>query len=283
MNLRGDDLRWTLAAGGLLLLVYVAVLTIMPKQVFWSPDEGGKFLELLSIHWQGRVTYSVPYLGRRIDPARTFYPHQLAKDAGPFPYPVTDADGSVEFHWAMWFPLLSGVMLRTFGITGLYIIPLLSGWLIALASGWIAHLASPRLAPLAILLVGFATPICFYGQVFWEHTLATLLGLVTVAILLASRPGSLRALAFMLPLLGAATMLRLEMLVFAAATLLVWWIRAKVTRPRTSLHHDGNNRARSPPPPAGAAGSLRARCVPPDRDAESPAENPSGPRSSFPH
>ena len=60
---------------------------------------------------------------------------------------------------------------------GLYLLPVVCGWLIAVLSGALATWLAPGLGPAAILLVGLATPVWFYSVVFWEHTLATLFGL----------------------------------------------------------------------------------------------------------
>jgi hypothetical protein len=218
----------------------------MPKHVFWSPDEGGKFIELHSIRWHGGLTYTVPYVGQWIDPNFNFYPHVSTSDSDTFPYPVAGPQGTVRFHWPIWFPLLSGFMLRAFGLTGIYIIPLLSGWLIALVSGRIVHSLNPRLAPLTILLVGFATPVCFYSQSFWEHTLAALLGLLAVAILVAAQPGSVGALVAMVPPLVAAMMLRMEMVAFAAAAFLAWGLSGIVARIRSSSEAEAATASPSP-------------------------------------
>lgn len=213
---------WSAAAAASVLLAYVAVLWSMPKHVFWSPDEGGKFIELHCIEWHGGLRYSMPYAARRIDPEFKFYPHVSTPDGDTFPYPVAGSGGTVRFNWPIWFPLLSGFMLRAFGLPGIYVIPLLSGWLLAVISGGIAGSLNPRTTPITILLVGLATPVCFYSQCFWEHTFAALLALVAVAILVRTRPGSMRALVAITCPLVAAMMLRIEMVAFAAAAVLTW-------------------------------------------------------------
>ena len=222
--------HWNIAAAAAVLLIYAAVLASMPAHVFWSPDEGGKFLEMQSMHWHDGLTYTVPYASQRIDPHFDFYPRLSASDSGAFPYPSATAQGSVRFYWPIWFPLLSRIMLQALGLRGIYLIPLLSGWLITLLSGRIVHAFTPRLAPLAILLVGLATPVCFYSQCFWEHTLTSLLGLLAVAILVARRSGSVATPLAMVPPLVAATMLRIEMVAFAVAAVLMWGLTGLVTR-----------------------------------------------------
>ncbi len=221
---------WSAAAAVGVLLSYVTVLWGMPKHVFWSPDEGGKFIELHCIAWHAGLRYSMPYAAQRIDPEFKFYPHVSTPDGDTFPYPVAGSGGTVRFNWPIWFPLLSGFMLRAFGLPGIYVIPLLSGWLLALVSGRIAHSFNPRFTSLTILLVGLATPVCFYSQCFWEHTFAALFALIAVAILVRARPGSMRALVAMTYPLIAATMLRIEMVAFALAAVLTWAVSAVACR-----------------------------------------------------
>ena len=161
-----DGHRWNAGRRASVLLAYVSVLWSMPKHVFWSPDEGGKFIELHCIEWHGGLRYSMPYAARGVDPDFKFYPHFSTPDGDTFPYPVAGSGGTVRFNWPIWFPLLSRFMLRAFGLPGIYVIPLLSGWLLALVSGSIAHYLSPRIAPITILLVGLATPCVFTANVF---------------------------------------------------------------------------------------------------------------------
>jgi len=219
----------SLVAAGLVLAIYTLSLWRMPLGVFWSPDEGGKFFQLASIEWDGHLAYSPPYVGRRIDPELRFYPGST-RFGGDFPYPSFGAQGEVQFHWPIWFPLLSRVCFEALGIAGIYVVPLLCGWLIALASGWIAARFDRRLAAPAILLVGLATPVWFYSLTFWEHTLAALLALAAVVVALGTRRASAPALFAMLALLTAATVLRLEMIAFAASLLGAWGLAAWRTR-----------------------------------------------------
>ena len=201
------------------LVVYLLVLRSLPKNVFWSPDEGGKFLQLHSIHWNRGLTYAVPYVGQRMDPSLEFFPRFPGPGAiEAFPYPTTAADGTAQFHWPIWFPLISRWAVAACGLTGLYIVPLLSGWMLALLSGWLAYRFAPRLAPLTIALVGLATPVFFFSLSFWEHTLASLLALFAVTMIVTRRASPWRAL----PLLLVATALRLEMIAAAVSSVPIW-------------------------------------------------------------
>ncbi len=200
---------WSVVAASLVLVVYLSVLSVMPKHVFWSPDEGARFIELQSMRWQNGLSYALPYPGQYLDPGLRFFPDVRV-------YPVLGADGTIRFPWPIWFPLLSRGPFAMFGITGIYLVPLLSGWLVAVACGVLSRKLGSQLAPATILLVGLASPIFFYSLTFWEHTLATLLALLSVlAVIRADCRAS--SLLVAVPLLVIATMLRLEMVALVAA------------------------------------------------------------------
>lgn len=211
--------RAELLAAATVLLVYAGALSSMPKDVFWHPDEGAKFLALQTIHWDGGITYTVPYPGRVIDPGFEFYPGRCR---GALVYPMPEPDGGVRLRWPIWFSLASRPFFDVFGVAGVYVLPLLGGWLTAVVAGrWMA-IANPRLAPFAILLVGCGTPMLFYSLGFFEHTLATFAGVVATSILIGTRRLSWRTVAQMAPFLAVAVVLRVEMLAFVAALLLTW-------------------------------------------------------------
>jgi hypothetical protein len=220
---------WSIAAAGLVLAAFVASLRSMPRHVFWSPDEGGKFYQLASLRWDGGLQYALPYPGSALDPEHRFFPRGPNPRVATLPYPVAATDGTVRFHWPPWFALASRLMADRFGIDGLYVLPLLSGWLIAIVSGWIAHGVAPRLAAPTILIVGLATPVWFYSLTFWEHTVAACAGLLAVALLVGDRRGLLRGLAIVV-LLGLAVLLRLEMALLAVAVAGVWAAAAWAAR-----------------------------------------------------
>lgn len=203
------DRRCTLASL-VVLAVYLLALWSLPTDVFWSPDEGAKVLQMKALGWQDGLRLEVVYPGQRHDPGFQFYP------AWPV-YPQPAADGSVVLHWPIWFTTLSLLPYQFLGITGLYLIPLLAGLGTAMLSGMLAWRLRPGLAPLTILLVGLATPVLFYSVLFWEHTLVVFLGLVALWQLLhlpaQSRPW--RSLLVAGACLLGATALKTEMAVYA--------------------------------------------------------------------
>jgi hypothetical protein len=227
------QLAWSVAAAATVLGVYVYVLSVMPPNVFWSPDEGGKFIQLRSIQWSQGLTYSVPYPGRRLDPSHRFYP---GSSYGTFPYPQLQPDGTVRFHWGITFAVLSRLMLDSFGVRGLYVLPLLSGWLIAVFAGAMVWRCGSRLGPLAILLAGLATPIFFYSMVFWEHTLATLFGFLAVWLLLESERMSRGQWLTIALCVIIALVLRVELIATLPALAIAWWVseRSSARQPGTA-------------------------------------------------
>ncbi len=204
-----------LGSSGLVLAIYLIVLLTTPLTIFWSADEGAKFLQLQTMsRWQGGNRYHLAYHGERLDPTYRFYP-----DHPVYPQPLPD--GQVRFHWAIWFPLLSIIPFKLFGVAGLYLIPLISGLLTASLSGWIAYRFKPQAAPLTVLAVGLASPIFFYSLLFWEHTLVALLALLALwqAMRLPDLKGRARwlTMALIFMLLLATVALRVEMIFYAIA------------------------------------------------------------------
>ncbi|MFN8625136.1 MAG: hypothetical protein U0587_04000 [Candidatus Binatia bacterium] len=218
-------------AAAAVLGVYLLAGSVMPKDVFWHPDEGAKFLAMQSIRWAGQLTYAVPYRGRTLDPSWAFYPGRCDR-RGLYPFP--EPGGGIRLHWPIWFPLLSRVFYALFGLSGIYVIPLLSGWLTAVVAGqWLTPGSTSRARATTIVLVGCASPIMFYSLCFSEHTLATLLGTLALASLVASAPGRRSVAWAAVPLLVLCVALRVEMLALVAAVLVAWGGAAFVTPGRS--------------------------------------------------
>lgn len=218
--------RWSLAALGLVLSVYTFVLCLMPQYVFWSPDEGIKYIMLRTFTWDSGLKYAIPYQGAGMDSEFKFYPSM-----NPFPhkddmYPFPLSDGSVYFAWPIWFPLFARIPFLFFGTSGIYLIPLLGGWLTSVVAWRITYHFKPTLAPWAVILVGFGTPLFFYSQMFWEHTAVALLGIIAVWVLATSQPRDLAPLVLVSPLFIVSIILRLEMIAFVLAIVGAWAITA---------------------------------------------------------
>ena len=179
------------SAGGI-LCVYGLVLWMQPAQaIFWSPDEGGKYLLLrgmaAGLAWNAPLSYP----GAGLDPALAHVPLLY----------WLPADGAFYSWWPVWFPalsapvyaLLSGVL----GSRALLLLPALAG----LSTGLLAHrsvghalgaAASPWFARLAGIVILFGTPLFFYAFTFWEHTLHVALLMAAFLLLVQSMTGRSR-------------------------------------------------------------------------------------------
>lgn len=197
------------AASIAVLIVYAALLWWLPKDIFWSPDEGAKFLNMQTISWDDGLHFTIPYNGRHLDPHFHFY-------AKGHVYPQPSSACNIEYNWPLWFPLLSLIPYRLFGIWGIYLLPLLAGWGTAVLSGMIARRIQQNAAVATILAVGFATPILFYSILFWEHTMAVFLGLLAVWFVM-KRPYKWPSFLGTGIVLLLGTALRMETAVFATS------------------------------------------------------------------
>lgn len=159
---------------GLIFMLWVAA---RPQNVFWTVDEGGKFIYMQQFLRTNDPTAPLDYPGRALDPEGTFYPSSY----------VVHRDGQVFMWWSIGFPLLSAPWYRFLGWLGLYLLPAAAGVLTCWLAARVVRLllpARPKLALLAFWMVGLCTPIAFYSTMFWEHTLtacgvmAALLGLL---------------------------------------------------------------------------------------------------------
>jgi hypothetical protein len=237
--------RWSFAAALLVAGVYATSLSILPKHVFWVLDEGAKFFELesCSLSWQDRITYRIPFAGQRLLPDNEFLP-----DFGVYPAPRT-VNGKLylEFDSPFAFPLLTAPLYHAFGTVGLYILPVASGWLIALLSGLMASRFDPLLGPFAVLLVGLGTPVWFYSMLFWEHTLATLLGLIAVGLLVRA-PRRVESLALLVPVIVLACIFRIEVAVLGPALVVAWVVVGvnAMRRPAAATNDAGDGRLQPP-------------------------------------
>lgn len=210
---RSIALFW--AASLSVVSLYVLTLVISPAHVFWSPDEGGKFLQTVGLRFHQEPHFVLPYGGEVHDPDLSFYPPGTV-------YPRPDPSGAITFGWPFLFPVVSALAHRAFGLWGIYIVPLASGILAAVLSGLIVWRIARDLAWLAVLAVGLCSPIWFYSVLFWEHSFAVLMGLAAVYAsqrFLSGDTGKSRVtgLSFALGCLLLSILVRFDMLIFAAA------------------------------------------------------------------
>lgn len=155
---------------GMVFAIYLSAISTLHPSVFWSPDEGAKFIQMLSRMENGDRTPPIAYGAALFDPSYTFYP------SAPF-YPQPLQPKGVHYHWSGLFPLVSYPFYRLFGVAGLYIVPLLCGFLSTVAAAFLARQLEPHATTSAILVTGLATPLLFLSVLFLEHTLTGVLGL----------------------------------------------------------------------------------------------------------
>ncbi len=205
----------------LIASLYLALSLSLPPQVFWSPDEGSKFLQMTAFSWNHGLEAEVVYPGRLLDPMYDFYPRRLAREH-PFheislTYPQPRPGGGVDFNWSSAFPLLSRPFYQLMGLRGLTVIPWLAALATAALAGSIARRVGARegICQAATIITAFASPVLFYGLVFWEHTAAVASGLGALALVL--RPPDRRRDGLAVILLVIAVLLRHEMVLFGSA------------------------------------------------------------------
>jgi hypothetical protein len=218
LRLLRDPLFWTAIA---LLMIYLAWTAFYPAEIFWSLDEGGKYLHLQSIVQSGDLAAPLAYPGRFLDTDLQFVPLMHWSRAGD----------QVYSWWPVGFQLATLPFYLAFGWRGVYVLPALGGVLTALLAGLLVRQVLPRPGWAAwgtTLIVGLATPVMFYSTTFWEHTLsvALLMGAL-LATLAAWRAGRWVWLLAAGPLLALATYLRSDMAAMAVgmclALLLMHW------------------------------------------------------------
>ena len=207
-----DRMVWIAAA---LAIVLLALTLTRPSGVFWSLDEGGKYLYIQSTLKTGSAVTPMIYPGRSVDPELRF---------APLYWRVQVAD-QVYSWWPVAFPLLTLPLYLLLGWTGLYVIPAVSGAACALLSGLIVRQVCPQnpmLAWGAMLISGVATPVLFYSTTFWEHAPAAALSLGAIWLALKSQQvQQIRWLLLAGVLASLSTLLRTEDAVLAGGLGLV--------------------------------------------------------------
>ena len=159
-----------------LFCVYFIWSITAPHDIFWSLDEGGKFIYLRSIQETGRINTSLIYPAKTLDPNLEFIPL----------YYFIPGDGQIFSWWPIALPLVTLPFYQIFGWIGLFILPALAGAIIAGLTGYLIQrlTGSKKAGVVGFLITGLATPVTFYATRYWEHTLSTALVLVTLVAML---------------------------------------------------------------------------------------------------
>jgi hypothetical protein len=217
-RLASEPLAWATVG---LLVVYLAWTASYPPEIFWSLDEGGKYLHVQSIAQSGDPATPLPYPGRYLDPNLQFVPFMHWSRAGD----------QVYSWWPVGFQLATLPFYLAFGWHGVYVLPALGGAITAMLSGLLVRQVLPParwLGVVATLMVGLATPVAFYSTTFWEHSVSVALVMgAVVATLAAWRSGRWTWLLAVGPSLALATYLRSDVAAIVVgiglALLLMHW------------------------------------------------------------
>lgn len=171
-----DPLFW-LACG--LLAIYLIWVAFYPPEIFWSLDEGGKYLHIQSIVRSGDVSAPLPYPGRYLDRDLQFVPLMY----------WSRSDAQIYSWWPVGFPIISTPLYSIFGWYGVYILPAACGAIMSLLTGLLVRHLIPHaqwFAAAALLIVGLATPVMFYSTTCWEHTLSAALVMGSILAILCA-------------------------------------------------------------------------------------------------
>jgi hypothetical protein len=175
------------------------------EPVFWSPDEGGRYLDMRQIASTHRVRNPLPYPGRILDPALNNV---------PLIYWMRE-NGYIYSWWPSTFPAISSFPYQFFGLRGVLLIPIMSSLLTSYAVYRAVSSASRPLALIAMTATALASSLAFYAFTLWEHTLETLLLFLACASILRGWSGkSLIWFALAGLLAGVSNLLRIEAVVF---------------------------------------------------------------------
>jgi hypothetical protein len=159
--------------------VYAVIAAHQRWDVFTSPDQGGKMLQVLAL-LEGRYDLSISYPGRWLDPGLAFRPYMISY--------VTN--GRIQMPWPMAWALPSAALFSIMGGPGLLVLPVAGGALAALGAGRLAERITAGSGWLAIVLTGLATPMLTFSTLFWEHAPAAGLFMAGLALGWAGRPRS---------------------------------------------------------------------------------------------
>ncbi len=218
-DIRSQAIRATV----IVMAIFLATLSLMPKDGLWINDNGVKLIQTQGLLLNHFKDASIPWPGEEVDPGYDFEP--LTPPFGLM------SDGRLYGFYSLPFAVLSALPYAWLGFRGLYLIPLLGAFLLLIAVGGVASLLPGKPVRSAIWLTALATPIWFYSVTFWEHVPAA--ALTTSSVFFCLRyylKGESRDLVYCAVLLGAAVYLRDELYLFGLPLLLIatmarrsWW------------------------------------------------------------
>lgn len=206
--------EWVIACTVLLLCIQFVFL---PRQTFFSPDEGMRIIASRSLRADSLLTSLIHYQGQWLDTRMQFTPYYSA-------WFTVRPGPELRLNYSH---ILYGTLLAPFvalgGVAGAQILSILCSALMGLCTAHILqHVAGRGIAILGVICLMLILPSALYAFLVWEHILALALFLLAVGCYLAWQ--NKRRVALLI--LGAgslllACMLRIEM-AFVIAPVLIW-------------------------------------------------------------
>lgn len=196
-----------------LLAVQLVLLLGTGRENSWTPDDGAYALQIRTLERTGG--WAFPYQHDDIDPDLAHLPFThgtITEDRAAFPY----------VKHPVWIAVLRGSSALFGDVVGLALPSALGVVAAAAVAGRLTRRFDPAAVPWAVWAVGLSG-LLISGTALWAHSAtAALIGLCIAPVLDAVAGGWRRRSAVVLALaLGAATSIRGEALLFAAATLMV--------------------------------------------------------------
>jgi hypothetical protein len=148
----------------LLSCIYLVSYLIIPKNGFWSNDNGVKFIQAESIIINKFLSYDIHLPGKEVDPELRYSPIQPQ-----FAYKI---NGALYGSFSYAFALISAAAYYLLGFHGLHLISLISAFFLFPVIWNLSSLLTNNDKIASIFSVVFAaicTPIWFYSLTFWEH------------------------------------------------------------------------------------------------------------------
>jgi hypothetical protein len=188
----------------LVFIIFFSLAILKPKGIFWSLDEGGKWIYMENVLRTGSPRAPLIYPGRSLD--------SKLENVALFFYGRIGQ--KIYTWWPVGFPLVTLPFYKLLGWAGLFILPSLAGAIIVYFSGKIAETFSSKLknsGRLIALTIALATPVAFYSMTFWEHTISVACVVITLYCIQISIRTPERPYLFIAGVMGSlATFFRLE-------------------------------------------------------------------------
>ena len=183
--------------------VYLVII-ITFSHGFWVIDEGNKFIWAQNLIDEG----SLELKDRAAD---------ISPDNSAFKRPFSVASDGGRRQMTTFSPLfiiLTAPLAALGGMKLALLLPMVAALGLIIAVRHTAHLLGFPFTPLAILLLGLASPLLFYSVTLWEHGLSILLGVAALNCSMSALGGISRKL-LSGALFALSVYLRPEMAVFA--------------------------------------------------------------------